>query len=160
MAWKTEITTLLRELIGDTDLDNTTYSDHRLQEAILNSAQLLQGDMNFTQTYTIDIDQYTLTPDPTTGTKDNAFINLVALRSACLILRSEAKTAALKAVNFVDGPSKIDGRASSEGIAALAKSACEMFEDAKKDYKMGGNSVGAAIITPYNVYNWGGYRSR
>ena len=87
MAWKTEITTLVRNLIGDTDLDNPTYTNERLNEAILTSAQLLQGELSFSQTYTTDVDQCTLSPDPTEGTKDNAFINLLALKTACIILR-------------------------------------------------------------------------
>ena len=160
MAWKTELTTIVRNLIGDTDIDSPTYSDERLYEAILSSAQLIQGEMDFTNDYTVDVDECILTPDPTTGTKDNAFINLVSLKTACLILRSEAKTQALQAVNFVDGPSKIDGRGAAEGIAKLAQSACEMYSDARHDYKLGGNMVGAAIITPYNVYNYSSYRSR
>jgi hypothetical protein len=160
MAWKTEITTLVRNLIGDTDLTSVTYTDERLQESILSSAQLIQGEMTFGNTYTVDIDQCILTPDPTLNTKDNTFINLLALRTACTLLRSEAKTAALQAVNFVDGPSKIDGRGASDGIAELAKSACQMYEDAKHDYKVGGNSVGAIIVTPYNVYNYRGYGRR
>ena len=154
MSWKTEITTLVRNLIGDTDLDNVTYSDDRLQESILTSAQLLQGELKFNNTYTVDIDECVLTPDPTENTKDNAFINLLALRTACIILRSEAKTQALQSINFVDGPSKIDGRGAAEGIAALAQSACQVYESAKDDYRIGNNSIGAAIITPYNVYNY------
>jgi hypothetical protein len=160
MAWQTEITMIVRNLVGDTDIDTPTYSDERLQEAILSSAQLIQGEMDFTNTYTTDVDECILTPDPTLNTKDNAFINLVSLKTACMILRSEAKTQALQSVNFVDGPSKIDSRGAAEGMAKLAQSACEMYEKARHDYKMGGNMVGAAIVTPYNVYNYTGYRSR
>lgn len=158
MAWKTEITTLVRNLIGDTDLTNVTYSDNRIVEGILSSAQLIQGEIDFTNTYTIDVDQCTLSPDPTINTKDNAFINLVALRTTCMILSSEAKTQALQSINFVDGPSKIDTRGASDGIMTLAKQACKAYEEAKHDYKMGGNMVGAAIVGPYPVINFSRYR--
>ena len=155
MAWKTELVQLVRNIIGDTDISSPTYTDERLQEVIMTSAQLLQGDVDFSQDYTIDIDQCVLSPDPTiTGSKDNDFINLVALRTACIIANSEFRTAANKAYNFVDGPSKIDGRDVAESLYKLAQDICSAFENAKKAYRAGNSTAGAIIISPYRVYDY------
>lgn len=159
MAWKTEIVQIVRNIVGDINLDSPTYSDERIQEIILVSAQLLSTDVDFPQTYTIDVDELTLTPDPTTPTKDDGFINLVALRSACIIANSEFRTAANNAYNFVDGPAKIDGRDVAESLYKNAQNICEAFEKAKKAYKIGNSTAGAIIVGPYRVYDVG-YRSR
>ena len=161
MAWKTELVQLVRNIIGDTDIDSPTYTDERLQEVILTSAQLLQGDVDFSQDYTVDIDQCTLTPDPTTtGSKDNDFINLVALRTSCIISNSEFRTAANKAYNFTDGPSKIDGRDVAESTYKFAQTICQAFENAKKAYRAGNSTAGAIIVSPYRVYDIGYTRRR
>lgn len=160
MAWKTELVMLIRHLTGDIDLDNPVYSDDRLMETILVCAQLLQGEVDFDNDYTVDVDQCVLTPDPTESTKDNAFINLVALKSACLILNSEFRTAAGKAYNIVDGPSRIDGRDVANSQKELANNMCSAFEQAKKEYRAGNSTAGAAIIGPYRVLTDGSYTIR
>lgn len=159
MAWQTEITQIVRNIIGDIDLSSPTYTDERIQEIILVSAQLLSTEVDFAQTYTIDVDELSLTPDPTTPTKDDGFINLVALRSACIIANSEFRTAANNAYNFADGPAKIDGRDVAESLYKNAQTICESFEKTKKSYKAGNNNAGAIIVGPYRVYDIG-YRNR
>ena len=147
---------IVRNILGDVSADSPTYSDERLMEVILTSAQLLQGDVDFSQTYTIDIDECVLTPDPTiTGAKDDDFINLVSLRTACIIANSEFRTAANKAYNFVDGPSKIDGRDVAESSYKFAQTICGAFENAKKTYRAGNSTAGAIIVSPYRVYDTG-----
>ena len=155
MAWKTELVQIVRNVVGDISIDAPTYSDERLQEIILVSAQLLQGELDFSQDYTIDVDECTLSPDPTLLTKDNAFINLVALRSSCIIANSEFRTAANKAYNFVDGPSKIDGRDVAESLHKFAQTICQAFDNAKKAYRAGNSISGAIIVSPYRIYDTG-----
>lgn len=158
MAWKTEIVQMVRNIIGDVS-STPTYSDDRLFEVILTSAQLLQGDVDFDTIYTIDVDQCTLSPDPTENTKDNDFINLLALRTSCIIANSEFRTAANKAYNFVDGPSRIDGRDVAESAYKFAQTICQAFENAKRAYRAGNSTAGAIIVSPYRVYDTG-YVSR
>jgi len=153
MAWETEMVTILRHLIddyvADSDESVATYKHTRLEETILVSAQLAQTEgVNFTNTYTVDADACTLSPDPTTGTKDNAFINLVCLKAACLILSSEYKTSASQSVKIVDGPSTIDLTGQSGSLQKIAQSMCERYEDAKVEFNMSG-LLGQAVLTPY-----------
>ena len=155
MAWETEMVTILRHLIDDYVADNdessATYKSTRLEEAILVSAQLAQTEgVNFGNTYTVDADACTLSPDPTTGTKDNAFINLVSIKAACIILNSEYRTSANQGVKIVDGPSTIDLTGRTTGLKDLSQRMCERYEDAKAEYNMNG-VLGQAVLTPYNT---------
>ena len=158
MSWQGEITTIVRELINDVDPTNYSYSDMRLETSILVAAQLVQTEVDFENTYTIDVEQCYLRPDPTdpttgltTADKDDGFINLVALKTACNIMGSEMKTQALNAVRVSDGPSSIDYTAVAAHIKFLYEYACKKYEEYKFNYAAGNNAVGKAILSPYST---------
>lgn len=149
MTWQTEIGTIVRHLIDD--VDAATYSDNRIETAILVSAQIMFVEVDFEQTYTINVDQGSLTPDPTdTSAKDDGFINLTALKTACIILGSELKSQSLSAIRVSDGPSSIDTTAISANIKFLYENACKKYEEYKFNFQAGNNNVGKAILTPYS----------
>ena len=157
MSWQGEITTIVRELISDTDSSNYSYSDLRLETAILVAAQLVQTEVDFENTYVIDVEQCYLSPDPTdpatglaTADKDDGFINLVSLKTACNIMGSEMKTQSLSAVRVSDGPSSIDYTAIAANIKFLYEYACKKYEEYKFNYAAGNNAVGKAIVSPYS----------
>ena len=128
MAWQNEMSIIVRHLINDLDSSNYTFTDSRIEESILVSAQLVLHEINFDKTYTIDVDGSSLSPDPTTsGSKDNSFINLVSLKSATVLLGSELKTHSLNAIALKDGPSSLDLR----GIVSSLKI---LFDDINKKY--------------------------
>ena len=152
MSWKTEMVRIVRYLIND--LSSTpTYDDARLQEAILVNAQLTQQDIDFPQDYTIDVDELVLSPDPTdrtNGTRDDAFINLVCLKTACMVDQSELRTAAGQSIAIKDGDSSIDLRGNLQGRAEVIKMGmCAAYEKAKVDYECGNRIVGIGITTPH-----------
>lgn len=159
MAWSIELVQITRGLIGDFDESAYEYSNTRLKELVLIAAQILKGTVNFAQTYTIDVDQVTLTPDPTENTKDDAFINLVCLKAATIILMSEWKTASTKAMSFKDDASSIDARGVAEEKQALAKEMQRNFENAIKQYRAGSSAPGHAIVGPYR-FEYGGNASQ
>ena len=148
MVWTNEVVRMVRFLIND--LDATSYSDDRLEETILVSAQLLISSVDFDNTYTVDIDTLVLTPDPTTLTaKDNNFINLLAIKTACIILGSEAKTLAAQSYRIKDGPASIDISAAYQSMKQLYTDLCDKFDKMVLDYKAGNSVAGQAIMTPY-----------
>lgn len=156
--WQTEMVRLIRHLIDDLDAE-PTYSDDRLQELILVAAQLVNMDVDFDTTYTIDLDNLILSPDPTdrtAGTRDDAFINLVILKAACLIDNAEARTAAAQSITIRDGSSMI-GLGGSGGIAqsklAIMKEGwCKHYAAAMDEFvRSGTNTPGAIILGPYKV---------
>lgn len=150
MAWQSEMTTILRHLIDDTDISNPTFTDSRLETTILVAAQLMNNEVNFGKVYTVSVDGCSLSPDPTSDTKDNAFINLVSLRAGCIILSSEIKTAGANLISVSDGPSSINMTATLNGLKIVYEDVKERYENAKLQYQAGGN-IGEAVLSPYSL---------
>lgn len=151
MSWQGQLSVMVRHLIGDLDPLNYKYSQQRLETTILVAAQLVTFDVDLVNSYTIDVEQCRLTPDPTdTDTKDNAFINLTSLKAGCIILGSEIKTEAGNAIAIKDGPSSIDLRGVSSTLQVLYKDICQKYEKILLDYRAGGTLAGQAILGPYS----------
>ena len=111
---------------------------------------LVSLEIDFENTYSIDVDSVTLTPDPTaSGNKDDSFINLVCLKTARLLLGSELKTHSLNAISLRDGPSSLDLRGIVAGLSILFEDIAKRYEDAVLQYKLNG-VVGEAILGPYS----------
>lgn len=168
MSWQGEMTTIVRHLISDVDSTSYTYSSRRIETTILVAAQIVLLEADFENKYTVDVEQCHLNPDPTdpttglsTANKDDPFINLVSLKTACIIMGSEMKTQALNAVRVSDGPSSIDYTAVAANVKFLYDYACKAYEEYKFNYASGNNAVGKAILSPYSpgssaVYGHGG----
>lgn len=150
MSWQNEMALIVRHLVNDLDSSDYTFTNDRLEEAILVSAQLASLEIDFENTYTIEVDGSSLSPDPTSsGNKDDSFINIVSLKTACLLLSSEVKTNALSAMAIKDGPSSIDTRGIVANLHILHEHMCKKYEDAKMQYKLNG-VVGQAVLSPYS----------
>ena len=150
MAWQNEMTVIVRHLVNDLNSSDYTFTDDRLEEAILVSAQLSALEIDFENSYTIDVDSLTLTPDPTdSSNKDDSFINLVSLKTSQMLLSSELKTHSLNAISLRDGPSALDLRGIVTGLKILFDDINRRYEEAKTQYKLDG-VVGEAILGPYS----------
>ena len=77
MSWQTEIPIIVRTLINDWE-DQPVYSDERLLQVISVAAKYVQFDVVLDNTYTVDVSNPTITPDPTEN-QDEIFIALVSL---------------------------------------------------------------------------------
>lgn len=151
MSWRSQIPLMVRHLINDLDQSKYKYSDDRIETSVLVSAQLLSIETDFVNSYTIDIANGALTPDPTDdSTRDNAFINLTALKSACIIVGSELKTEASNAISIKDGPSAIDLRGVASTLAVLYKDLSDKYSKLLLDYRAGNSIAGHAILGPYS----------
>ena len=149
MVWQTEMVRIVRHLIND--VDAASYADDRLEETVLVSAQLVLHEIDFDNTYTVDVDGLSLSPDPTgLANKDNAFINIISLKSACVILSSEVRTHGLNAIKMSDGPSSIDMTGIAKNITSSSQDMCSRYEHAVMQYKAGGSVAGQAILGPYS----------
>jgi len=150
MGWQNEMTLIVRHLVNDLDSTSYTFTDDRLEESVLVSAQLASLEIDFDNTYTIDVDSVSLTPDPTSsGGKDDSFINLVCLKTARLLIGSELKTHSLNAISLRDGPSALDLRGIVSGLKILFDDITKRYEEAVTQYKLNG-VVGQAILGPYS----------
>ncbi len=150
MTWQNEMSLIVRHLINDLDSSSYTFTSDRVEESILVATQLMLNEIDFEQTYTVDVDSSSLSPDPTTLTdKDDPFITLVSLKTAHLLLGSEIKTNSLNAISLRDGPSAIDLRGIVQGLKILYEDLGARYEHAKLAYQMG-TSAGQAILSPYS----------
>jgi hypothetical protein len=150
MAWQTEITTIVRYLINDFESPQT-YTDAKLQTAVVIASHLMLEDISFPRVYNIDIGATGISPDPTSDTRDNAFINLAALKAACLVdnwaFRSKLPTAGIA---IRTGPESIDTRGVLAAYQFLQQNgACKAFEQAKWEYESGNMTPGRAILAPF-----------
>jgi hypothetical protein len=150
MSWQNTIPIMVRYLVSDVNPSSYKYSDSRMSTTVLVAAQLVSLDLNFPNNYEIDIDFGVIAPDPTEEeTKDSSFINLIALKTACIIIGSELKTESSNAISIKDGPSAIDLRGVSASLSVLYKDLCDKYQKMSDDYKFTGET-GSSILGPYS----------
>lgn len=150
MSWQGQIGTIVRHLVDDLNPSNYKYSDMRIETSILVAAQLSVMNVDFANTYSINVESCTLSPDPTDAeTKDDAFITLVSLRTACIIIGSEIRSESGNAISIKDGPSAIDLRGVSQTLTVLYKDLCEKYDKLLLEYRAGNSVAGHAILGPY-----------
>ena len=145
--WETESVIILRGLIGDMG-PTYTYEDSRLIDLVLISARLINVECDFDTVYTIDVEQCTITPDPTAA-NDDTFINLSCLKAACLILGAEAKSLAGSSFEVRDGSAFVSVKEAYKATKELYDKYCDDFAQAKLEFKAGNLSAVKAILTPY-----------
>lgn len=151
MSWQGQISTMVRYLVDDIDPTNYKYANKRVETTILVAAQFVTLQTDFNNTYTINVEQCTLSPDPTdTDTKDNAFINLTALKAACIMLGSEVRSESGNAISIKDGPSAIDLRGVASTLVTLYQDLCKKYDQMLLDYRAGSSVAGQAILGPYS----------
>ena len=157
MPWQMDMILMLRSVIGD--LDSTKYTDERLKQVLVVGAYNVQNDAEFPNTYTVNVGQVSISPDPV-DTSDTDFTVLTVYKSACILLGSEVKTESANAISIKDGPSAIDLRGVSASLAALYKSVCDKYDEMLTLYRYekgsgDGTPVGGAILGPYSPASWG-----
>jgi len=151
MSCNAEMIFLLRNVIGDTDFSNYTYTNSRLEELLVVAAQLVIGDVpNLSVSYVADVTERTITPDPSAAPKDDIFVNLVVLRAACMtdegLYRSKALASGIKAKC---GPAVIETMGHLTGFKDLINfGPCAAYATLKKEFIFGNPNM-AAILGPF-----------
>lgn len=159
MSWDSLMPILLRNVIGDTAAA-PKYDDPTLENLLLSAAQFITLRVNLPQTYTIDVENGAITPDPTdVATRDNAFINLVTLKAACMLMTTEVRIYGQQAIAIRDGTSAIDLKRDLAELRALADGFCRDLQQSITDYYHSTAPPGEAVIGPYkrNVFGAGWY---
>jgi len=155
MSWDVEMPIELRHIINDVDIPQT-YSDQRLQTAILVGARRVYTELSFTNPYYADIVQNKLTPDPTLtnatgGGPDQWFINMTIYKTGELMLRNNLKVAALTAYTIMDDGIKVDLRSVAQYQQALLKGIENEWENMKMNYSCGARAEGWVILNSMNL---------
>lgn len=150
MAWKTEMTLAFRHFIDDLDEDSPTYSDTRIQELLIVAGQSVIADADFITDYSADVDELIFTPDPTDRDigRDEAFIQLVLLKAACILHTSSLRQAAGRAIDVKDGNVSISFKGEYTGRSDIAKNACKEYVDTLYAYQIGSFAPSRIILGP------------
>ena len=152
MAWQDTMVTMLRILLNDNEDGVQTFTDKRLEQVLVMSASLVQQEINLDNSYTIQFLCGSISPDPTdSATEDSTFVNLVVMKSACMIdvgsLRAAAFAAGIKAKC---GPAVIETLKRMDGFKTLIEEGyCAMYAEMKNDYQFGNTSHLKAILSPF-----------
>ena len=139
MSWQLEIPIIVRDWINDLE-DKPTYTDDRIQQVITVAAQNVIREVNFTETYTVDVVNLTITPDPCLATeKDNDFIALTAIKSACLLDQSTFRTKAVnEGIKTSLGPTTLDVRGNLKGYQTLIETGpCAVYQQLRTEFEIG-----------------------
>lgn len=149
-TWDQEMVLMLRHLINDLG-NSPKYDDCRLQQLILVAAHFVSEEISVFS-YTIDVDEEKISPDPVLPTRDVAFIDLTLLKAVCFLDGGQARSRALTGgVRISDGLSTIDtkGTTGKGSSFDLAKNTCEMYEEAKWRYEIANYNVVKSILSPF-----------
>jgi hypothetical protein len=167
VSWQIELPLMVRTLINDWD-DQPVYSDDRLSQVIVVAAKYVQIDVQLPNEYSIDISNPQITPDPIIN-KDDIFVGMVALKSACMMDQSSLRTkAAMEGIRAALGPANLSVAGSLAGITTiLEKGPCVLYQELKDTWNISEASNIKAILSPFVGNNFNpryiqnyGYRDR
>lgn len=155
MSWQNEMVIIVRHMVNDLNSASYEFSNSRLEEAILVSAQNLKGELEFYHNYNVEVDNRIISPDPTlsptdTSNKDDDFIALCCLKTSILITHGQWRYYSLRAISTKDGQTSLDMRGIAQAFKNIHDALVKQFEDAKLDYQASGSVGGKAILTPYS----------
>lgn len=150
MSWQIELPIIVRTLINDLDEANQTYSDERMLQVIVVAAKYIQFDINLTNTYTVDVTNPSITPDPTQQ-NDDIFISLVSLKSACMFDQSTLRTkAALEGIRASLGPASLSVGGSLAGLKLIIdKGPCAAYDELTSHWDVQEATAIRAVLSPF-----------
>ena len=154
--WPEPCILITRALIND--LDNPyKYTDQRLTQLLLVAAFQLQQLAQFGQSFQVDVVAQVIYPDPAdivNQTVDNNFINLMCLKSACIVDNGSCQAAIAVATAGKDMNASWDLTGVAQGYLKYLEgknSWCEKYDEAVDDYLDGAGSISSAIMSPFRL---------
>lgn len=150
MAWDTDMIVMLRSVLGDYT-EPYTFCDNTLIDLLITAAVSVVTSVDFDRTYTVDVSDRSITPDPT-ASNDQSFQVLVVLKAACILAKGQQRLKAeYGGVSIKDGPSSINMAGPGKLSKEYADDACKAYQDALLAYKTGNGLSGKAIVGPYDL---------
>ena len=150
MTWQDEILMIVRTLINDLDTSNPTYTDERLLQVVTVAAKYVQFDVVLDNTYTVDVVNKLISPDPT-AQNDSIFISLIGLKSACMIDQSTLRTkAAMEGIRAALGPAQLSIAGSLAGFDLIIdKGPCAAYDELTSHWDVKEATAVRAILSPF-----------
>ena len=149
MSWETEIPIIVRTLINDLS-DTPTYSDERILQVVTVAANYVQLDVVLNTSYSINVVNPTITPDPTVD-YDEIFISLLSLKAACIIDQSNFRTkAAMEGIRASLGPAQLSVAGSLAGWKAILEHGpCKLYAELTDSWDISNANACRAILGPF-----------
>jgi hypothetical protein len=149
MSWQDEAIPMLRILINDMGV-TPVYSDDRLEQTLVVAAKLVYQDIDGTYDYTISIESVTISPDPTSNS-DDAFLNFMVLRAACIVDQSTFRTkAAMEGISAALGPASLSVSGHLPGFKTLLQMGpCATYAEMKTEFEFGNVNIVKGILSPF-----------
>lgn len=148
LLWQTSALIILRTLINDWGA-TPTYTDDRLLDIFMAAAFQVDQEVSLANTYTINITNGTISPDPSA---ESAFIHLATLKAACIIDRGNLRAAALTdGLSARCGPVQMQAMGRMAGFKILMESGwCAAYDHSKMEYQFNKSiTLVKAIMSPF-----------
>jgi len=149
MAWQDEAIPILRVLINDL-AETPTYTDGRLEQALVVAAYMFPSDVDYENTYTVSVSSCTISPDPVTNS-DDIYVNFIVMKAACIMDFSTFRVEALRAgIKARCGPAILETVDRLPGFRDLLdKGPCAAYQAMINDYNFNGGNICKAILSPF-----------
>jgi hypothetical protein len=151
MYWQIEIPIIVRTLINDMDCE-PTYSDSRIIQLATVAAQYVLSEVNLSASYTVDIINQNITPDPSApNSRDTDFVGFIALKAACILDQSTFRTkAALEGIRTALGSANLSVSGNLAGYKTiLDQGPCALYEQLTLDHNIGNATAVSAVLSPF-----------
>lgn len=153
MYWEIEIPIIVRNLINDLE-DPPIYTDDRIKQLAVVASQYVLNDINLSITYTVDIINQTITPDPSDpNSRDTDLIGFIALKSACILDQSTFRTkAALEGIKTALGSANLSISGNLAGYKMILdqdQGPCKLYEQLTLDHNIGNATAVSAVLSPF-----------
>ncbi len=150
MSWSDVTITMLRHVIMDVD-DPQTYTDSRLELALLVGAQFVNNEFAMNPSYAVDFNLLSISPDPTAVPTDPWMVNLTVLRTAIMMLSNDLKVAGMSAWSIKDIGTNVDLRSMAAVKKQLLDELKKVYADAALTFAVAVRPAGKAILSPINI---------
>ena len=150
MILEIEMPLIVRTLINDLG-DTPTFTDSRIQQVITVASDYVIQEVNLYRQYSINIVEVEISPDPCVGPRDQLFIGLVCLKTACILDMSVFRTkAALEGIRTGLGSANLAVSGNLSGYKTILEvGPCKMYEQIKDDWNIGNATAVQAILSPF-----------
>jgi len=142
---------ILRNMIND-NTSPYTYSDERLKSMLVTAGQILLVETSFDYTYIITITTPDISPNPFSN-NDYAFIGLITLKAANLIIGGEYKIATKNSIVVNDAWSSINLSGQASSYKVMLDTFVKQYNEILMQHKFGNAKNIHAILTPYTAYD-------
>ena len=154
MYWEIEIPLIIRNLIDDFGTIDSppVYSDARLEQLCVVSAQYILIDANLQIDYKVNVATSEIIPDPCDpATRDTRFISLISLKAACLLDQTTLRTkAAMEGIKTSLGSAALSVNGNLDGYKMIIQTgACKEYDGFVEHWDVANASSVAAVLSPF-----------